>query len=112
MLRNESMGTCVSACENYFTSCGFEKDIWRCGPSTFFNGYAPEAPYSVDSDGNPLYLRDYFPGQPFIENKFNLENLPIPICTPSLDGSGFRLSVLFPIGISLIISYVMMDLFS
>jgi hypothetical protein len=96
MLRNISLETCSSACENYFKSCGFERDIWRCGPSTFFNGYAPEAPTS-DSEGNPVYLRDYFPGQPFAENKFNLENLPLPICTPAIDGSGYSLYNMFNI---------------
>jgi len=33
---------CRSSCENFFRVCGYEKDLWRCGPSKFFNGYFPE----------------------------------------------------------------------
>ncbi len=85
--RDLTLPTCRSACVNFFKSCGYARDLWRCGKSKYFNGYDPESPSSVDANGNPQYLRDYFPGQPFRENKFNLEDNPIPICTPSIKGS-------------------------
>lgn len=90
MKRDESLSTCRSACENYFISCGLDKDIWRCGPSKFFNGYEPEVP-SVNQYGNVTYLRDYFPGQPFVANEYNDAGLEVHVCTPALDGSGFTI---------------------
>lgn len=38
----QSLMTCRSSCENFFRVCGYEKDLWRCGESKYFNGYAPE----------------------------------------------------------------------
>lgn len=90
--RDITLATCTSACENYFISCGFDKSIWRCGDSKFFNGYSPEMP-TLDFFGEPVYLRDYFPGQPFRKNLFNKAGLEIPICTPALDGSAFGNSI-------------------
>jgi hypothetical protein len=87
--RDITLATCVSACENYFISCGFDKSIWRCGPSKFFNGYEPEVP-TIDIYGEPHYLRDYFPGQPFRQNAFNKEGLNRAICTPAIDGSAIK----------------------
>ena len=86
MSRDESLATCRSACENYFISCGLDRDIWRCGPSQFYNGYEPEEP-TGGGYGEVTYMRDYFPGQPFRENKFNLEGFQKKICTPAIDGS-------------------------
>ena len=43
---DQSLMTCRSSCENFFRVCGYEKDLWRCGPSKFFNGYFPEVPYT------------------------------------------------------------------
>jgi hypothetical protein len=87
--REETLATCRSACENYFISCGLDRDIWRCGPSQFFNGYKPEEP-AGGGFGEVYYMRDYFPGQPFRENKFGLEGFQKKICTPSIDGSASR----------------------
>lgn len=87
--RDITMATCTSACENYFISCGFDKSIWRCGSSKFFNGYSPEAP-TIGVSGEPTYLRDYFPGQPFRQNAFNKEGLNRAICTPAIDGAAFK----------------------
>ena len=81
------MPTCRSACENYFHACNYDNDLWRCGPSDFFNGYAPESPSLDPVSGNATYLRDYFPGQPFVGNKFTAGGDEIPICTPALKGS-------------------------
>ena len=83
---DQSLPTCRSACRNFFKSCQYVKDLWRCGLTKYFNGYAPEEP-----TGNRTYMRDYFPGQPFRENKFDKNNKPVPICTPSIDGSASSL---------------------
>mmetsp|Transcript_45492 Transcript_45492/g.58336 ORF Transcript_45492/g.58336 Transcript_45492/m.58336 type:complete len:253 (+) Transcript_45492:81-839(+) len=70
---DQSLMTCRSSCENFFRVCGYEDDLWRCGPSKFFNGYGPE-------DGK--LTRDYFPGQPFRD--FD----PLrKTCTPSIEGA-------------------------
>lgn len=92
--RDLTLPTCRSVCENFFKSCGYAKDLWRCGRSKYFNGYAPESPI-VDISGNVSYLRDYFPGQPFRKNEFNKAGHTIAICTPSILGSayGSRLNV-------------------
>lgn len=87
MKRDESLSTCRSACENYFISCGLDRDIWRCGPSKFYNGYEPEVP-SVNQFGEVTYMRDYFPGQPFKANQYNEKGLEVHVCTPAIDGSG------------------------
>lgn len=85
-----TLPTCKSACENFFKSCGYEKGLWRCGQSKFFNGYEAESPTMVD--GNATYLRDYFPGQPFRKNKFSPGGHQYAICTPAIDGSARRRS--------------------
>eukprot|EP00924_Labyrinthula_sp_SR-Ha-C_P002354 snap_masked-scaffold_16-processed-gene-1.36-mRNA-1 protein AED:1.00 eAED:1.00 QI:0/0/0/0/1/1/7/0/186 len=33
-----SLPLCSSVCENYFKSCGYQQDMFRCGPSWFLNG--------------------------------------------------------------------------
>jgi hypothetical protein len=88
--RDESLSTCRSACENYFISCGLDRDIWRCGPSKFYNGYSPEVP-SVNSFGEVTYMRDYFPGQPFKANQYNAKGMEVHVCTPAIDGSGYSM---------------------
>ena len=60
-----TLPTCRSACENFFIACRYEKDLFRCGRSKYFNGYSPEIPQSNDVNGTPIYKRDFFPGQPF-----------------------------------------------
>ena len=87
-----SMPTCRSACENFFISCGYEKDLYRCGRSKFFNGYEPEVPSGNDVNGTPIYLRDFFPGQPFRQNKFDKDYKPVAVCTPSVFGNAVSLS--------------------
>jgi hypothetical protein len=34
----ESVRTCESSCLNFFKTCGYDKNMWRCGPSKWFNG--------------------------------------------------------------------------
>ena len=84
--RDLTLPTCRSACENFFKTCGYEKNLWRCGRAKYFDGKAPEEP-EVDALGNATYLRDYFPGQPFRENKYTKDGDEIPICTPAILGS-------------------------
>lgn len=45
-------------------ACQNQKDMWRCGESEYFNGYRAEDP-EIDSNGDPVYLRDFFPGTLF-----------------------------------------------
>ena len=82
-----TLPTCKSCCENFFHSCNYDHDLWRCGPSAYFNGYSPEQPRADPSTGGVSYLRDYFPGQPFVSNKFDHSGNEIPICTPALNGA-------------------------
>mmetsp|Transcript_7136 Transcript_7136/g.10626 ORF Transcript_7136/g.10626 Transcript_7136/m.10626 type:complete len:262 (-) Transcript_7136:138-923(-) len=111
MNRDESMATCRSACENYFISCGLDRDIWRCGPSMYFNGYEPEEG-KVNGFGEVNYMRDYFPGQPFRENKFNRQGLHRKICTPAIDGSAFgvdsKMQFAMAFGVSLLSAVIVM----
>lgn len=85
----ESLLMCRSTCENMMIACRIDKDLWRCGDSEYMNGYEPEAPSYIN--GLPIYLRDYYPGQPFANNEFTdarkRAQKPLPVCTPSLDGS-------------------------
>ena len=103
--RDLSFPVCRSVCENYFRSCHYEYGLWRCGRSQYFNGYEPESP-SLNSLGNTTYLRDYFPGQPFRENKYNKNGDEEPICTPAITGtatSTYHLSLIW-LFISIIMS--------
>lgn len=85
--RDLTLPTCRSACENFFKSCGYERGLWRCGKSKFFNGYEPEQPKVDQISGDVQYLRDYFPGQPFRENKYTTGGSELPICTPAITGA-------------------------
>lgn len=85
--RNLTLPTCQSACENYFRVCNYDKDLWRCGKSKYFNGYSPEKA-TLNYLGNVTYLREYFPGQPFRQNKYNKAREEEPICTPAITGAG------------------------
>lgn len=89
--RDLTLPTCKSACENFFKSCGYERGLWRCGRSKYFNGYEPEVP--TMSGGNATYLRDFFPGQPFRKNKFSPAGNQFVVCTPSIDGAANRIGV-------------------
>jgi hypothetical protein len=78
---------CESACHNFFKACAYKPDLKRCGKTEYFNGHYPEKPSGVDSDGNPIYLRDYFPGQPWVTNKFSQGGHELAVCTPAIDGA-------------------------
>eukprot|EP01034_Spumella_vulgaris_P021371 gene21371-27401_t len=88
--RDLTLPMCRSACENFMKSCGYERGLWRCGQSKFFNGYAPEMPQVDAITGAVQYLREYFPGQPWRENKYTTGDSELPICTPAITGSASR----------------------
>ena len=92
--RDLTLPTCRSACENFFRTCGYEKGLWRCGKSKYFNGYEPEIPQLGGgwpaSSGNKTYLREYMTGQPFRKNKYTKMGNEHPICTPALLGASPR----------------------
>lgn len=94
--RDLSFPTCRSSCENFFISCGIERGLWRCGKSKYFNGYSPESP-TVTPLGNVSYLRDFYPGQPFRQNKYTRNRNEIPICTPAMTGSSSSFRIKFNI---------------
>lgn len=100
-VRDLTLPTCRSACENFFISCKYSRDLWRCGKSKYFNGYSPEEPILANNES--IYMRDYFPGQPFRENKYTKatngakRGSEIPICTPAIDGGGSRLLLSRPV---------------
>lgn len=110
-----SLPTCRSACENYFISCGFDADLWRCGKPKWYNGLGPEEPTGADLEtGTPTYSRDYFPGSPFRKNRFKADGLSDrPICTPAMKGSasrmaggpGLLITLLVLLGVSLGVMY-------
>ena len=85
-----SLILCKSVCENYFISCGYSKDMWRCGPSEFLNGESAEVPSKDPKTGvYDVYTRSFFPGQPFRANEFaeDDDETPLAVCTPSLINS-------------------------
>mmetsp|Transcript_117 Transcript_117/g.281 ORF Transcript_117/g.281 Transcript_117/m.281 type:complete len:317 (+) Transcript_117:50-1000(+) len=103
---DRSLIMCRSACENYFKSCGYPKDMWRCGQSDLVNGYEPEAPLlfkegleldieGFDENGIQYFLRSFFPGQPFRDNQFEEDGeTPIAVCTPSIKNAAPPLGAL------------------
>jgi len=87
----ESLVLCKSVCENFMIACGYERDLWRCGPSEFHNGYEPEIPELNLTEGRyTVFLRNFFPGQPFRENTFDFLGNPHVTCTPSMHSSTTR----------------------
>jgi hypothetical protein len=87
--RDLTLPTCRSACENFFKACAYERGLWRCGKSKYFNGYDPEPPV-IGLDGNATYMRDYFPGQPWRQNKYTPGGSEHHICTPAILGAASR----------------------
>ena len=97
MGRDESLRMCRSSCENYFISCKIGKDIWRCGYPQFFDHYKPEVPQKIN--GQFVYMRDYYPGSPWRDNKFNKENIPLQICTPAIFGSANTVPLFYSVSL-------------
>jgi len=83
-----SLVLCMSVCENYFRSCRYPEEMWRCYEPSFYGGKSPEEDVDVDEDGLPIYWRAPFPGQPYRENEFDESGGAVAVCTPSLLNGG------------------------
>lgn len=70
---------CQSVCENFFRSCGYQEELWRC--SDLIDKMSTDR-------GDPV---NFLPGSPFKANERNAD-----VCTPSIKGAGslLRLSKL------------------
>lgn len=87
-----SLILCRSVCENYMTSCGYDKELWRCGDPQFLGAEKPEIPLQNDATGEyDITWRAPFPGAPFRDNEFDETDpdnpFPIVVCTPSVMGA-------------------------
>lgn len=74
---------CRSACENLHKSCGYDKDMYRCGDPEYLYGYSGEAPWAETENGKEVFFRYPYPGAPFRDNQFE-GGEPVISCTPSL----------------------------
>lgn len=80
-----SLLLCRSVCENFFTACGYARDLWRCGEPKYVDGYEPEVSEEM-RDNELMYFRAPFPGSPLRTNEFVPETTtPLIVCTPSLE---------------------------
>ena len=139
---DRSLILCRSVCENFFQACKVRKgcalqrssdvpdvaamlvpaqyssDMYRCGAPEYYGGEEPEGDDILDKDGQPIYLRAQFIGQPFRwvgfatvltvvlrlmsvylalfrDNQYNDDDEPINVCTPSiLNGAPSSFSML------------------
>jgi len=79
-----SLMLCRSVCENYMKACGYDYDMQRCYAERFHNSRTPEGDdIDIDKDGYPDYLRAFFPGHPFRDNKINEDETESLVCTPA-----------------------------
>lgn len=63
----------------------YADDLRRCGKPEFFGGEEPEIDDILDDEGNPIYWRGPWPGQPFRDNEFfGDDDDPVVVCTPSI----------------------------
>ena len=53
----KSVALCRTACKNFFKVCGYDKSLWRCGRTDFFNGNLPER---LEDYGKRVVRRSYF----------------------------------------------------
>ena len=60
---------CRSACENLHKSCGYDKDMYRCGDPEYLYGYTGERPFGETELGKEIYFRYPYPGAPFRDNQ-------------------------------------------
>lgn len=81
-----SMLLCRSVCENFVRACKYSADMSRCYNYENFGGKEVEPDTLVDDQGLPIYLRAWFPGQPFHDNQFGSGESVLPVCTPSIPG--------------------------
>ena len=51
----------------------------------------PEVPQLDPDEGTfSVFSRDFFPGQPFVDNQFDTLGIPIIMCTPSMESGANR----------------------
>ena len=112
----KSLLMCRSVCENYFRACGYDKDMWRCGEYRLFGAEEAESPIQNKSTGKyDIYFNGQFPGQPFRDIEWEEApdhergRVPLPVCTPSIDGGAMRGCTVNPI---LLVSSLMYFFFS
>lgn len=67
-----------AACEQY------SEDLHRCYHPEYYGGHEPEVDDILDDEGNPIYWRAHWPGQPFRDNEFVGDEDPVVVCTPSI----------------------------
>jgi hypothetical protein len=99
-----SLILCTSVCENYFRSCRYPEEMWRCYEPRFYGGKAPEEDKDLDADGLPIYWRAQFIGQPFRSNLFDTSNDPLAVCTPSLKNSASVPAVATTVALALLVA--------
>ena len=78
---------CLLASRSLALTCAalqYATDLHRCGPPEFFGGAEAEVDDILDEDGNPIYWRAHWPGQPFRDNVFAGDDEPVVVCTPSI----------------------------
>lgn len=98
---------CRSVCENYAKACKLSKDLKRCGPTEYQNGYNAEKAEYTDVKGYTKFYRDFYPGQPFRDGKFDGRK-PLPVCTPSILNNSITFSPSFIILIvSILLSFLL-----
>jgi hypothetical protein len=86
---DESLVMCRSACENLHISCGYDKDLWRCGDPEYYYGYRAEASVKTHPiDNTKIWYRYPYPGSPFRDIQGDPAGGLKPVCTPSIPGSG------------------------
>ena len=81
---DESLILCRSTCENLMEACEYSEDLHRCYHPEYYGGHEPEVDDILDDEGNPIYWRAHWPGQPFRDNEFVGDEDPVVVCTPSI----------------------------
>lgn len=77
-----TLNLCTSVCQNFFKSCDYPPEYWRCGEVAYYGYDAPEVALNVKpSNGAPIYVRSWWPGLPFTPNKVG-GGAAAPVCTP------------------------------
>ena len=82
---DQSLILCNSVYENCFRSCGYSKDMWRCGPSEFLNGEYAEVPTKDEKQERIRYsLAHSFQAHSERMSLLKMMMRPLVVCTPSL----------------------------
>ena len=97
----KSLIMCRSVCENYFRACGYNEDMWRCGDYALLGAKEAEVPVQNKTTGQyDVYYNGMFPGLPYRDIEWEEApdhergRVPLPVCTPSIDGGAVHSSSL------------------